>query len=218
MRTFRPTGLHKPLMAVAFMALACLMTATPPASAQDGDRVAEAREFIRDLQDQTLSQLVGEEVDEAEREAKFRDLLRENFDVRSIGAFALGRYWRVASEEQRTTYLDLFEDLIVDVYAYRFRNYDGERIEITDAYAEGRRDVTVRTELTGGGPPLQIDWRVRLNGEPKVVDIAVGGVSLSLTQRQEFASIIERNGGQIEALLDALRGGEIEGPTSAQAG
>ena len=58
----------------------------------------------------------------------------------------------------------------------------------------------------GGAPPVKVDWRVSSGaaGE-KITDVVVEGVSMALTERQQFASIIQRGGGQIEPLLKLLR-------------
>ena len=56
------------------------------------------------------------------------------------------------------------------------------------------------------GPPVRVDWRVRKNGETlKVVDVIAEGISMLITQRDEFAAVIQNSGGKVDALIDRLR-------------
>lgn len=201
------SAVTRPIAMIAAMMLALV---AGPVAAED-DKIAAARAFIEKLSTESLQQLINVDLTDSQSEQRFRELLHENFDVPTIGKFVLGRYWRVADPDQQSDYLRLFEDMIVDLYAYRFSEYNGEQVEITSAFEQGRNDVMVRTRILGEGPPLNVDWRVRLSGSdgPRIIDIAVEGVSLSVTQRQEFSAIIERNGGRIDALLEALRNDKV---------
>lgn len=164
-----------------------------------------ARQFISDLGDRTIEILQDDSIGLTQRVDRFRDLFRQGFDVPTIGRFVLGRYWRQASEEQQRTYLDLFEDWIVQTYARRFSDYSGETFEITGTRPEGD-DVQVTTRIVrGDAPPLQVGWRVReRGGSYNIIDVKVEEVSMLATQRDEFASLIQRNGGNVQALIDAL--------------
>ena len=141
-----------------------------------------------------------------EREAAFRSLLRQGFDLDFIGRFALGIYWRRATPEQRADYLDLFGEFVVKTYAKRFGGYSGETMQVVRATVAGkRRDVVVETRISRpSGPPLEASWRVRvIDNQNKIIDVAVQGVSMAVTQRQEFASVTRRLG--LEGLLQILR-------------
>jgi len=53
---------------------------------------------------------------------------------------------------------------------------------------------------------VQVDWYlINRGGAPKITDVYVGGVSMKVTQRDEFSSVIQRNGGRVDALLAQLR-------------
>jgi len=139
---------------------------------------------------------------------RFRDLFRSNFDIPYISRFVLGRFWNVATEAQREEYQRLFEDWVVRIYAERFAEYSGERMEVLGARAEGERDVIVSARIVSpsGGAPVLVDWRVRERPEGlRVIDVAIENVSMGRTQRQEFESVILRGGGRVEALLQDLR-------------
>lgn len=185
--------------------LAALWLLPAPAQAATLD---DARAFIQELGDEALAQLARTGVETEEARETFRALLHEGFDLPGIGRFVLGRYWRAATEEQQRTYLALFEEMIVETYARRFRDYSGETFDILSAREAGEQDIMVRTRILrpGGAPPVTVDWRVRARGESlKIIDVFVENVSMSITQRDEFATVIQRAGGDIDALLDAMR-------------
>ena len=174
-----------------------------PAAAQ----TETASEFIATLGDGAIQMLVAEGLTDAERIANFRGLLLEGFDVPLIGRFALGVHWRRANAEQRSEYIDLFRDFLVQVYASRLGQYGGETLRVESSRTEGRGDTIVGSViLQRGGPPVKVEWRVRVRGEKyKVVDVIVEGISMVITQRDEFASVISRSGGNLEGLLAKLR-------------
>jgi phospholipid transport system substrate-binding protein len=174
------------------------------ANAADGD----AREFIRDLGERAVDVLRDKQGSTfAERESAFRDILVRGFHIRTISRFALGRYWKSATKEQRKAYNDVFVDFIVRVYASRFDSYNGETFEIMEALeSDSTDDVTVRTRILrpSGEPPIGVDYRVRIiEGGYRVVDINVEGISMLHTHRIEFASVINRKG--MDGFLEELR-------------
>ena len=92
------------------------------------------------------------------------------------------------------------------IYASRLGDYGGETLRVISARAAGN-DTIVTTEVRGPDrPPLKVDWRVRGDaGTYKVVDIIIEGASMVITQRDEFASVIRRSGGNLDGLLARLR-------------
>ena len=102
----------------------------------------------------------------------------------------------------------LFESLVVKTYGDRMTLYTGEGFQVTGVRPESERDTIVNSQIThpDGSQPTTIDWRVRQkDGKRGVIDVIVEGVSLSVTQRQEYASVIQNNGGQIDGLLQTMR-------------
>ena len=186
----------------AFAAASSLPAAVRPASAQD----AGAAAFIQNLGDRAIKTF-SDKADKARAKEKFRTLLLDGFDVPYIGRWVLGRYWNVATDAQKQEYLGLFEKMIVDAYAGRFAEYSGETFKIIGVRPEGEGDNAVTTQIVRpSGPPVNVDWRVRKMGAAyKIIDVVVEGVSMGVTQRSEFASVIQTNGGQFDGLLKALR-------------
>jgi phospholipid transport system substrate-binding protein len=169
--------------------------------------VPEASDFVSRLAERAIEGLTDKNVSLVERTQRFRHLLTEGFDVPQIGRFVLGRYWRVATEDERAEYLRLFEDFIVSNYATRFGEYAGENLKIGAATRTGEADITVSSELIRpNGAPVRVEWKVRQqDGGFKITDVAVEGVSMTITQRDDFSASIQRNGGKVEGLLTMLR-------------
>lgn len=193
----------------ASAALAALVFA-PGAWAQGAKAAPEAATFISDLADKAIAGLTKRNLPLEERAQEFRAIFTQNFDVPAIGRFALGRYWRIATEEERAEYLKLFEDFIVGTYSQRFGDYSGEKIKILGTRQGDEGDVTVFTELqrAGGqsGPPYKVDWRLKREGSTfKIFDIIAEGISMSVTQRDDFSAAIQRSGGKVAGLIASLK-------------
>lgn len=167
-----------------------------------------AQKFIESLADKAIAALTGKDVPRPERVRRFRVLLNEHFAVETIGRWVLGRHWRDASDAERREYLRLFEDLIVKTYVDRFTEYSGEKLTVLKTIVADNRDAVVFTSITRPNhpEPIAVEWRVRAReGSYRIVDVMVTGVSMGLTQRQEFSSVLTRNGGSMAAFLKELR-------------
>jgi phospholipid transport system substrate-binding protein len=189
------------LVVLIALALTAPLGRADPASDQ-------AQKFIEGLADKAVAALTDPKVPRAERETRARVLLNDNFAVATIGQWVLGRYWRSAAPQEKQEYLALFEDLIVTTYVDRFTRYAGEKLSVIGASAaDSGGDVIVSSQINRpGSQPVDVGWRVRTkDGTSKVVDVYVEGVSMGQTQRSEFGSIIQNNGGQISALLEEMR-------------
>ena len=187
--------------AALLVAAALLVTAAPPAVA-DG---AEA--FIQSTADRVFTSY-AEEITDEQRAKAFRDILTATFELRTIARFTLGRYWRIASSDQRKEYRRLFEDFLVLAYANRFRDLGGVELRITSVVTISKRDQLVQSEVDPGSgrPPIRIGWRVRETSHGyRIVDVIVDGISMSVTQRDQFASAIRSSGGKVDGLLTMLR-------------
>lgn len=163
--------------------------------------------FIKGMADQALQFLTNADMPIEKKQTAFEELLDKSFDMRTISRFSLGRYWRVASDVQREEYMSLFRDMVIRVYSERFHDYKGQSFEVRGARSEGVKDTIVTSFIVpSSGSKIQVDWRVRAKDDGyKIVDVIVEGVSMSLTQRSDFAAVIQRGGGNVEALLDHLR-------------
>lgn len=193
--------MRRSLLTSLFVLIAHAAHAAPPAVTP-----ADAVAFMNRLWDRAV-EVLNNKTDPAVRQEHFRQLFHSDFDCPGIARFVLGRYWRNASEEEQREFVKLFEDYVVFVYTARLSNFGGQTFKIRGSRSDGD-GVIVSTDVAGPGStaPLKIDWRlVGDNGSYKINDVIVEGISMMVTQRSEFASVVQRNGGQIGGLIAMMR-------------
>jgi len=182
--------------------VACMNVMPVPARA-----ASDPASFINDLGTRAIAVLSSARP-EKERENGFRALFDTGFDVQGIARFALGRNWQTASEAQRAEFTTLFSTYMIHVYVVRFSEFTGLAFKVTGARPDGDDGSLVSSQMgaSGGTSPVNVGWRVAsAGGGFKITDVVVEGVSMAITQRQEFASVIQRGGGDLEVLLKLLR-------------
>jgi phospholipid transport system substrate-binding protein len=164
--------------------------------------------LINNLVSEAIANITDHKAAESDQEMKFRALLETGFDIPRISRFVLGRYWNAASDEQRQRFAVLFEEWVVRTYSARFKEYSGEAIRVIGTRAESEISTVVTSQFTSpnGAPPAKVEWHVRkqADGSFKIIDVSVEGISMALTQRDEIASVADRNGGSAEGLNRAL--------------
>jgi len=204
----RTIALSKPvgILAAAFMMLILAAYAASPAMADT--RGTEAESFISGLATSGIAMLQATAYSDAERDLEFRQLIRKGFALDMIGQFVAGRHWRSMSDAQRAEFQELFSEWILTSYSNRLGQFSGQTIEIIDSIELNNRaaDVVVRTRVmyADGEMPVATAWRIReFNGEFKIIDVIVEGVSMATAQRAEYDAMIRRVG--VEGLLDNLR-------------
>jgi phospholipid transport system substrate-binding protein len=168
----------------------------------------KAQEFVDDMAKNAVTFISSQSLTPEQKQEQFKALLEANYDMKTISRFAIGQYWRTASDAQKQEYQDLFKDMIVKVYSKRFSDYKGQAFNATGWQKDSDHDFLVNSEIVpaDGSAKIDVDWRVReTNGQFKVIDVIVAGVSMGLTQRSEFSAIIQRSGGDIQALIDHLK-------------
>ena len=183
-----------------------LLIATESSAAPPSAITADADVFMNELWTRAV-EVLSKKLPPTERLARFRQLFHADFDGPGIARFVLGRYWRSASKEEQQEYLNLFEDYVVFVYGTRLSNFSGETFKVRGSRTDENGTI-VSTDILhpGGEPPIKVDWRlVSDNGAFKINDVVIEGISMMVTQRSEFASVIQRHGGQIGGLLALMR-------------
>lgn len=195
-------------IAAVFVTILSAGAMAMPHTAHADENSTQAEELVREMGDDAIRKLTGNGIAPEQRKTRFRELLNENFDIPTIAKFALGRYWRRATKDERAEYLKLFEDMIVNTYSQRFEEYSGYELRVEGSVMGSNDDIFVRTvvESPDNGNPVSVDWRVRnRDGKMKIIDVIIEQVSMGVTQRSDFSSVIQRGGGDIEALLASMR-------------
>ena len=193
--------MRRSLLTSLFLLMSTAALAAPPVV-----NPADAVAFMNQLWDRAV-EVLNKKSDPALRQERFRQLFHADFDCPGIARFVLGRYWRDASEEEQRDFVKLFEEYVVFVYTARLSNFGGQDFKVRGSRSDGD-GVMVSTDVfsPGGSSPLKIDWRlVSENGTYKINDVIVEGVSMLVTQRSEFASVVQRNGGQVRGVLAMMR-------------
>ncbi|MGD9616456.1 MAG: phospholipid-binding protein MlaC [Alphaproteobacteria bacterium] len=185
--------------AIVLLALGLLGVAAPHrAAAQD------PRSFVNALGDRAV-QVLAPSVSPAQRLARFRELFSTEFDVPGIGRFVLGRYWRTATPQEQQEFLSLFQEYVARAYSARLGAFGGEPFRVTGVRPSGAETV-VSSEIVLASGPIGLDWYLANNGgRYKITDVYIAGISMKVTQRDEFAAVIHRHGGRVEGLLAQLR-------------
>jgi phospholipid transport system substrate-binding protein len=181
--------------------------ASAPARAQQMD-ITRATAFVNKAGQDLVNAINDQRLNQAQRRDRVAAVLRTAIDIEGTGRFILGRYVRQASPTELQDYLKLFDEIIIRNLSSRFGEYRGVKFSLGRSQQRTEEDALVSTLIERPGTPaFTLDWRVaEINGQPKVVDVIAEGTSLRLTTRSEYAAVIQRNGGRVAALLDAMRG------------
>jgi phospholipid transport system substrate-binding protein len=181
--------------------------ASTPSQAQQMD-IARASAFVDKAGQDLVNAINDPRLNLAQRRDRVASILRTAIDIEGTGRFILGRYVRQASPAELQDYLKLFDEVIIRNLSARFGEYRGVKFSLGRSQQRTEEDALVSTLVERPNTPaFTLDWRVaEVNGRPKVVDVIAEGTSLRLTTRSEYAAVIQRNGGRVAALLDAMRG------------
>ncbi|MDH3771984.1 MAG: ABC transporter substrate-binding protein [Nitrospirota bacterium] len=181
-----------------------------PALGQSAESRAEAT--VMALAEQTWTLLGRQDLSPEQRQDELAELIESRTDVALLSRLVLGRYWRELTDDQKAEYQRLFRVVIVRNLAGKLRSYaedaDGtldQHFQIQGSQLAGKGDVLVRAKvLPSSGENLDVYWRVRdRDGRSMIIDLIVEDVSLLVSQRSEFAAVIERN--KFEGLLAELQ-------------
>jgi len=193
---------------ISIVLLTAMTAAMPVSAAQAAAKAAvpvvasanalSAQSFVKDLADKAFAVLRDTRLAQADREAKFRQMLRGGFALDLIGQSVLGAARRTATPAQMAAYNKAFPEYVLKIYANRLTDYSNTTLKVTGSIPAPRGDLLVRTVVSGKQvqQPVHADWRVRaFEGQGyKIVDLQVEGISMTQTQRDEFAAKIQVSG------------------------
>lgn len=193
-----------------FFSLFCLslfLLIATPALADNSAMVDGATKYVENVAQQAIDIIHNKKLSEDAAKEKFQGIMGKSFDIKTISRFTLGRYWRVATKPQQKEYTRLIKEVILNKYADRLLDYSGESFEIVGGRELNETDTVVTMKVKPKNQPDAVfAWRVRYkNNSYKIIDLAVEGVSMSITHRSDFSAVIQRNGGDVQSLIDALQ-------------
>ncbi len=192
----------------ALSAFATITTILAFATAPGTVRAQETPDdFLRSLTERAASKLGNSNADQAGKEAAFRELFRETFDMPTISRFVLGKHWRRAGPEQREAFMESFEEMQLRRFLPLFAEFSEDMISIGRFKQDGARPefyLVATTILRPDEEPIAVIWRVRDNGDGfKVLDIIAEGVSMAIALRHEYGAVVKNHG--IDGLIARLK-------------
>jgi phospholipid transport system substrate-binding protein len=192
------------LLTAPFAAAAALAL---PRQGQAQMDLGRATAFVQAAGNDLVATINDPRLDLPTRRDRVAAILRRTIDIEGTGRFILGRYVRQASPAELAEYNRLFDDIIVRNLSARFGEYRGVKFSLGRSQQRTEEDALVNTVIERPSTPaFSLDWRVsEIGGQPKVVDVIAEGTSLRLTTRSEYSAVIQRNGGRVASLLEAMR-------------
>ena len=178
------------------------------ATAEAAVDATKAENFVKNLTQEGIEQLINSNVSETEKKARFTKLFNEDLDLDFIGKFVLGRYWRTATPTQRQDFIDVYRKLNIQTWSARFDEFKGKHFEFLGTETSKSADqIFVNTQVPmPEGAPASVKWRVKdTNGKMRVVDIIIENVSLAQTARSEYTGYIQKSPKGIDGLIADLK-------------
>lgn len=160
-------------------------------------QAAEPGAFVSEFAQKGIVEILAAKIANAEKQTRFRAMFTNYFDLPAIGRFVLGRYTRTVKPEEMNSFSPLFEDVIVYTWSRRFSEYNGQTLKVGASTPDGDDGAIVKSTIVGNaGESFAVDWRLRKRPDGwKIVDVIVAGVSMAITYRQEYTTLIAQQGG-----------------------
>ena len=169
---------------------------------------SDPKQFIAEVVDEAKKILVDTN-SQAFKEEKLSEIALKAADIEGIGYYTLGKYRKGMSDEELEEYSTLFKKYFLKSFTSRLTDYSDPKIEVTGVEVLNPKYTIVKSLLlaTDKKPEVKIDWRVYTKNpdKPLIRDLIVEGLSLARTQKEEFASVIESNNGDIKKLFISLQ-------------
>ena len=154
------------------------------------------------------SEILSKNISKEEKINKLKVIAKETVDIRGVGFYSLGSTRKNIDNDQKNKYLEFFEDYFLKSFSSRLAEYSNPKIEVRDKDVLNKNYTIVKSVLisTSDRPEIKIDWRIYTKNpeNPLIRDLIIEGLSLARTQKEEFASILNSNDGDINALYEAL--------------
>ena len=155
------------------------------------------------------SQALSDKFSKAEKIEKLKQIATDAVDIKGIAFYTLGSYRKTISSEQLKEYHILFKEYFLKSFSSRLAEYSNPEIDVISKKKLNENYTMVSSVLiaTEQRPEVKVDWRIYTKNpeNPLIRDLIIEGLSLVRTQKEEFASIIQSNDGDINALFDTLK-------------
>tara|TARA_B110000008_G_scaffold277148_1_gene317816 strand:+ start:184 stop:708 length:525 start_codon:yes stop_codon:yes gene_type:complete len=154
------------------------------------------------------SEILSKNISKEEKTNGLKFIAKETVDIVGVGFYSLGSARKVLNDNQKQRYFELFEDYFLKSFSSRLSEYTNPKIEVQSKKVINENYTIVTSVLvsTAERPEVKIDWRIYTKNpdSPLIRDLIIEGLSLARTQKEEFASILNSNNGDINALFKTL--------------
>ena len=154
------------------------------------------------------SEILSKDISKEEKINQLKVIAKETVDIKGVGFYSLGSVRKNLDENQKNKYLEFFEKYFLKSFSSRLSEYSNPKIDVQDKDVLNKNYTIVKSILvaTSDRPEIKIDWRIYTKNpnNPMIRDLIIEGLSLARTQKEEFASILNSNDGDINALYEAL--------------
>ncbi len=168
----------------------------------------DPKQFISEIVEEAKKVLVASNTKEFKTQ-KLSEIALKTVDIKGVGFYSLGNYRKKLSEDQLKEYLILFEKYFLKSFTSRLTDYSDPKINVISTEVLSEKYTIVKSVLlaTDKRPEVKIEWRVYTKNpeKPLIRDLIIEGLSLARTQKEEFASVIETNDGDVNKLFDTLK-------------
>ena len=169
---------------------------------------SDPKQFITEIVDEAKKILVDSNSKEFKTK-KLSEMALKTVDIKGVAYYSIGKYRKNLSEDQLNEYLSLFEKYFIKRFTSRLADYSDPKIDVIETEVLNSKYTIVKSLLlaTDKKPEVKIEWRVYTKNpdKPLIRDLIIEGLSLARTQKEEFASVIESNNGDVTKLFDTLK-------------
>ena len=155
------------------------------------------------------SEVLSKNISKEEKITQLKIIAKDTVDIKGVGFYSIGSARKNLDENQKKQYLNLFEKYFLKSFSSRLSEYTNPKIEVQGKEVLNKNYTIVNSLLiaTSERPEVKIDWRVYTKNpeNPLIRDLIIEGLSLARTQKEEFASILNTNNGDIKVLFETLK-------------
>ena len=155
------------------------------------------------------SKLLSDNISKEQKIDELKKIAKDTVDIRGIGFYSLGAARKNLNAEDKQEFIILFEQYFLKSFSSRLAEYTNPEIDVNNKEVLDKNYTIVNSVLkaTDERPEIKIDWRIytRNPENPLIRDLVIEGLSLARTQKEEFASVLNSNNGDIKALFDTLK-------------
>ena len=154
------------------------------------------------------SEILSKNISKEEKINGLKIIAKETVDIKGVGFYSLGSARKILNDKQKEKYFELFENYFLKSFSSRLSEYTNPKIDVQSKKVINKNYTIVNSILVGSTdrPEIKIDWRIYTKNpdDPLIRDLIIEGLSLARTQKEEFASVLRSNDGDVNALFKTL--------------